>query len=84
MLRWWENNDVRYLVGLARNNRVTELLQPTLDQAEVSFQSTGKKQHHFTWLHYQAGTWDRPFMNNPGYYRRQAEQLGFALSPVGG
>ncbi|MDB2673933.1 IS1380 family transposase [Akkermansiaceae bacterium] len=59
MLRWCENNNVHYLVGLARNNRVTGLLQPTLDQAEISFQSSGKKQRLFTWLHYQAGTWDR-------------------------
>jgi len=31
-----------------------------LDQAEARFERTGQKQRLFTWLNYQAGTWDRP------------------------
>jgi len=53
-------NEVHYLIGLARNQSITRLLQPTLDQAEARFERTGQKQRLFTWLNYQAGTWDRP------------------------
>ena len=60
MLRWCEQNDVHYLVGLARNPRLTGLLQPVLEQAETAFQTNGQKQRLFTWLNYQADTWDRP------------------------
>jgi hypothetical protein len=58
MLRWCEKNNVGYLVGLAKNARLTALLQPRMEQAEAEHQNTKQKVRLFTDLEYAAGTWD--------------------------
>lgn len=59
MLTWCERHQVDYLVGLARNARVTRLLEPTLVEAEAAFAATGEKQRHFADLRYGAKSWGR-------------------------
>ena len=58
MLRWCERYGVANIVGLAKNARLTALLQPLLTQAEVEHQSTKEKARLFTDLDYAAGTWE--------------------------
>jgi hypothetical protein len=60
MLRWCERHQVRYIVGIARNNRLERLARPGTDEAEKRFNDSGQKQRLFTNIHYAAHTWDKP------------------------
>lgn len=60
MLRWSERHGVDYIVGLARNKRVTALAGELIGQAGTGFSKTGEKQRLFGWLDYGARSWDRP------------------------
>lgn len=59
MLRWCEKNNVDYIIGIARNGRLTPLLEPQLQQAQTEFESLEKKACRFTWLSYKADSWDK-------------------------
>jgi hypothetical protein len=59
MLRWCENHNVHYLVGLAQNSRLLALAQPLMTQAEQTFKTSQEKQRHFGNIQYAAATWDR-------------------------
>jgi len=59
MLHWCERNDVDYLVGIARNDRLNAQAQPFLSAAERAFQATGRKQRRFHVMYYAAHSWDQ-------------------------
>lgn len=59
MLRWCERHDVRYIVGIAKNNRLKRKAAGLINEAAEQFVLTGKKQRLFTSIHYAAGTWDK-------------------------
>lgn len=59
MLRWCDRHGVDYVVGLAKNSRLTAMSQPLMDQARQAFEQTRQKQRLFGELSYGAGTWDR-------------------------
>jgi len=58
-LRFCDQNDVGYVVGLARNEVLKAMAHPFMVHAEERFEKTGRKQQHFHEVHYAAGTWDR-------------------------
>ena len=60
LLRWCEEHQVSYVVGLAKNPRVLSLAQQLIEQAAAQYQAQGKKQRLFGEVTYAAGTWDRP------------------------
>jgi len=60
MLRWCDNHNVSYIIGLAKNARVNALAQPWIDQAKALFEHTQQKQRLFAELSYAALTWDKP------------------------
>jgi len=57
MLSWCEKNDVDYLIGIARNERLVGFSSPILDEAEKQFTHTGEKQRLFGEFCYAAQTW---------------------------
>ena len=59
MLRWCDQHQVDYIVGLAKNARLKALGAELMEQAQAAFALTGEKQRHFAWVEYAAGTWDR-------------------------
>jgi len=59
MLRWCDNHQVGYIVGLAKNSRLHALATGLMDQAKEQFEETGEKQRLFDERMYAAGTWDR-------------------------
>ena len=59
LLRWCENHDVGYVVGLAKNRRVRAQAAAWIDQAEQRYRSTGRKQRRFGSVRYGARSWDR-------------------------
>ena len=59
MLRWCDQHDVHYIVGLAKNDRLLALAQPLLEQAATQHEKTQQKQRVFGVIEYAAHTWDR-------------------------
>jgi len=59
MLRWCDGHGVDYIVGLAKNSRLTAMSKPLMDQAHQAFQETGQKQRLFGELTYAAATWEK-------------------------
>ncbi len=57
MLDWCDANNIDYVVGVARNSKLTEQMQFLLDDAALRHQLTGQKQRLFTWLYYGAESW---------------------------
>lgn len=59
MLRWSEQNDVDYIVGLAKNPRLARLAGHLIEGAADRYESSGRKVRDFGWIEYGADTWDR-------------------------
>ena len=59
MLRWCERHGVHYIVGLARNKRLQQLIEDDFVVVEKRFEATGEKQREFLDLRYGARTWRR-------------------------
>ena len=59
LLRWCEDHEVGYLVGLAKNPRVLGLARSLIEQAQTDFTAQQQKQRLFGEVKYAAETWDR-------------------------
>ncbi len=59
LLRWCEDHEVKYIVGLAKNARVLALAQTFMEQAQKDFQSQQQKQRRFGEVKYAADSWDK-------------------------
>jgi hypothetical protein len=59
LMRWCERHGVRYILGLAKNERLKVISEPFMQQAEADYEQTGEKQRQFHEIHYGAHTWDR-------------------------
>ena len=60
MLAWCERNDVKYIVGIARNAALGESAAPWTDEAARAYERSGEKQRLYGEVRYAAGTWRRP------------------------
>jgi Transposase DDE domain group 1 len=60
ILRWCEDHGVDYVIGLARNTRLTAAIAAELDQVRERFEATRRPTRTFAELRYQAHkTWSR-------------------------
>lgn len=57
IFHWCERNNVKYIVGIAKNARLLTQLAPLLAEAEQRFAKEEKKQRLFTEFRYAADTW---------------------------
>ncbi len=55
MLRWCDRNNVKYIIGIAKNNRLNAQIEEQMAAAEA----TGQTVRTFTDFQYAAGSWDR-------------------------
>ena len=60
LLRWCERHQVRYIVGIAQNNRLRKQAAMWLAQAQALFDSSSRSQRLFASMHYAARSWDQP------------------------
>ena len=61
LMRWCEENQVDYLLGLAKNERLLEQLSPALVQAQAQYQQSGQAARCFADFAYQTReSWSRP------------------------
>jgi hypothetical protein len=58
-MRWCDNHDVQYILGLAKNSRVNDEAEPLRTLARERFEQSGKKQKLFGEVLYGAKSWDR-------------------------
>jgi hypothetical protein len=59
LLRWCEDHDVKYVVGLAKNARLLAAARPLIEQAQAGFQKEHQKQRVFGEVQYAAQSWER-------------------------
>lgn len=59
MFNWCERNNVFYIVGIAKNNRLNTQALSLHQKAKSQFKGTGEKQRLFGEIYYAAQTWDR-------------------------
>jgi hypothetical protein len=59
LLSWGDRNDVKYVIGIARNERLLAAAAKLMRKAEREFQHTGEKQRLFEGFDYAALTWSR-------------------------
>jgi hypothetical protein len=59
LLSWCDRNDVKYVVGIARNERLVAAAAKLMRRAEKQFNKTKEKQRLFTAFDYAAGSWQR-------------------------
>jgi ribosomal protein S18 acetylase RimI-like enzyme len=59
LLSWCDRHDVKYIVGIARNERLLAIGAKLMREAERQFRRTGKKQRLFGAYDYAALTWKR-------------------------
>jgi len=57
MLDWCDGKGVKYIVGMAQNKRLNELLKPTMQKSKEAFSISQEKQRFFTEFQYKAGSW---------------------------
>ena len=48
LLSWCDRHDVKYVVGIAKNDRLVAQVAPLMKQAQKAFEKTGTKQRLFT------------------------------------
>ena len=60
LMRWCEENDVDFLLGLAKNKRLIAMIADELEQAKQGFEATKRPSRAFKELRYQTlKTWGR-------------------------
>ena len=59
-LRWCDRNDVCYIVGCAKNQRLEHQSSVWMELAASQYRMTGRKQRVFASVYYGARTWDQP------------------------
>lgn len=59
LMTWCENNDVKYIIGLAGNSRLKELSADIQEEAEKIYNASLEKSKLFTEFQYAAKTWHR-------------------------
>lgn len=57
MLSWCDKNNVTYIVGIAKNNRLKQSSKDLISLAECEYKKSAQKQKLFGDFHYAAKTW---------------------------
>lgn len=58
-MSWCERNDVNYVIGLAKNSRITAAASPYLQEVQRAFETWGGKHRHFCNMEYGAIGWKK-------------------------
>lgn len=61
IMNWCERNGVKFIFGLAKNERLKKKLKSQMVEAELQFKATNKKQRLFTEFNHSALNWKREY-----------------------
>jgi len=85
LMRWADRNNVRYIIGLARNAVLERLSQRWAETAKTQFEQTHQKQRMFGEFSYAAETWDcRRRVIVKAEHLRQGENTRFVVTSLEG
>jgi hypothetical protein len=59
MMDWCDKNNVYYITGISKNNRLLTLSENIIEESEKQFEDTKIKVRHFGEIKYAAKTWSR-------------------------
>lgn len=59
LIRWCERHGVGYVIGLARNARLHQIVEGWEQEMATWYEETGLKQRQIREFHYAAGSWNR-------------------------
>ena len=59
MMNWCERHDVGYVLGIAKNSRILEMLSPWIDAVNEQYERSGNPLRWFTHIQYAAQSWSR-------------------------
>jgi hypothetical protein len=59
LMRWCDHNDIRYILGVARNPVLERKAASLTAMVEERQRSDGRSYRTYDWCHYSADTWDR-------------------------
>jgi Transposase DDE domain group 1 len=59
LMRWCDHNDVRYILGKARNSVLERLAASLSGMVEDYHRADGRSYRAYEWCHYAAQSWDR-------------------------
>ena len=59
MMNWCERHDVKYVLGIGKNSRLLDLVQPWIDAVTEQHNKNGKALRWFTHVSYAAQSWSR-------------------------
>jgi hypothetical protein len=59
MLDWCDFNDVKYIVGIAKNNVLKGMIEAEMEQMHEKYDQTNEPQRCFKSLKYGAGSWKK-------------------------
>jgi len=57
MLNWCDKKNIKYIIGIAKNNVLNCLLEATMNKAKELYNATLEKQREFTEFEYAAKSW---------------------------
>lgn len=60
LIRWCERHGTGYVIGVARNARLHQIVEGWEQEMEARYEEAGLKQREIHEFHYAAGSWDRP------------------------
>ena len=85
ILSWCEHNDVDYIVGLARNNRLKAMSSDLRILSEGLYRYTGQKQREFDHFYYGAKSWGtKRHVIAKCEYSAKGENLRFIVTSLKG
>jgi hypothetical protein len=85
LMRWADRNNVRYIIGLARNAVLERLSQRWAETSKTQFEQTHRKQRMFGEFSYAAETWDcRRRVIVKAEHLRQGENTRFVVTSLEG
>ncbi len=59
MMNWCERHDVGYVLGIAKNSPILEMLSPWIDAVNEQYERSGNPLRWFTHIQYAAQSWSR-------------------------
>lgn len=86
LLRWFERNNINYILGYSRNTRLASMTKGLVARASFDYEKTGEKQKLYDQVYYSAHSWpgdDRKIIVK-AEYGEQGKNIRFLVTNMRG